>query len=71
MKIFHTSNRIKSTTFGVPINEITIKFIKFKNPAYKSGMLSQDQHSDGLRASRGEPISTLGQSKGFLPLGEF
>ena len=38
---------------------------------YKSGMLRQDQHSDGSRASRGQPSSTLGQSKGFLPLGEF
>ena len=38
---------------------------------YKSGMLSKDQHSDGSRASHGQPSSTLGQSKGFLPLGEF
>ena len=38
---------------------------------YKSGMLRQDQHSDGSRASRGQPSSTLGQSKCFLPLGEF
>ena len=39
--------------------------------AYKRGMLSEDQHLNGSRASRGQPINILWQSKGFLSLGQF